>query len=129
MKNKRGKSNAGKLAELPLYHRTPALKYTTDYVKGINFSIWYIRIRDIKYSASPFDGIIKIEKILVTENEQENGLDTEEINHISAHLINERNPVSYGKDGRLANHLYPIHLTETYIKSKYLSDNYFLNLF
>ena len=46
-----------------------------------------------------------------------------------AHLMNERNPVCYGTDGRWANHIYPIYLTERYIKSQYLSSNLFLELF
>jgi hypothetical protein len=124
-----GKNNITKLAELPLYHRTPAIKYNTGMVGDINFAIWYIRIRDKKYSASPFEGIIKVEKILVTDSEYEEGLESEEIDNISAHLINERNPVCYGSDNRWANHLYPIYLTERFIKSKYLSDGFYLNLF
>jgi hypothetical protein len=124
-----GKKNITKLAELPLYHRTPAIKYNTGIVGDVNFAIWYIRIRDRKYSASPFEGIIKVEKILITESENEDGLESEEINNISAHLINERNPVCYGSDNRWANHLYPIYLTERFIKSNYLSDSYYLNLF
>lgn len=125
-----GTKNITKLAELPLYHRTPAIKYQ-NYVTGeyVKFCIWYIRIRDAEYSASPFDGIVKIEKILVTDDENEKGLDSAEINNISAHLINERNPVCYGSDNRWANHLYPVYLTEKFIKSQYLSDIYYLNLF
>lgn len=57
------------------------------------------------------------------------GLDTEEVDYITAQLINERNPVCYGDDKRWANHLYPVYLTERYIKSKYLSDNLFMNIF
>ena len=72
---------------------------------------------------------MKIEKILVTDDEQEKGLDSDEIDRISANLINERNPTCYGSDNRWANHLYPVYLTESFIKSKYLSDVFFLNLF
>jgi len=129
MVDKKGKPNTSLLADLELYHRTPAIKHHTGMVGNVNFSIWYIRIRDKKYSASPFEGIIKVEKILVTPEENENGLDSAEINNISAHLINERNPVCYGSDNRWANHLYPVHLTEKFIKSQYLSDVYYLNLF
>jgi hypothetical protein len=129
MLDKNNKPNASLLANLPLYHRTPAIKHKVEMVGDVYFSIWYLRIRDEKYSASPFDGIIKVEKILITDREIEHGLDSEEINNISAHLINERNPVCYGSDNRWANHLYPIHLTEKFIKSQYLSDVQFLNLF
>lgn len=127
--SKGGKSNASFLADLELFHRTPAVKHSNYSDNRIKFAIWYIRIRDKKYSSSPFDGIIKVEKILVTDNEVANGLETEEVDFISANLVHERNPVCYGSDNRWANHLYPVYLTERYIKSQYLSDNYFLNLF
>jgi predicted nuclease of restriction endonuclease-like (RecB) superfamily len=41
----------------------------------------------------------------------------------------ERNPVCYGSDMRWANHLYPVYLTERYVKSHYLSTESFLHLF
>lgn len=127
--DERGKSNATRIANLPLYNRTSAYMYQTDIVGEVRFGIWYIRIRDAKYSSSPFSGIVKIQKIMVTDQEQEEGIDSAEIDAISAHIINERNPVCYGSDDRWANHLYPIYLTEKYIKSQYLSDSYYLNLF
>ena len=124
-----GKSNADKIAEMPLFHRTPAYKYQNERVGNVYFAIWYVRIREKKYSASPFAGILKIEKILITEDEKNSGLDSQEVDLITASIINERNPVCYGKDDRWANHLYPVYLTETFIKSKYLSDINFLNIF
>ena len=75
------------------------------------------------------DGIIKVEKILVTQEEIEDGIDSTLVNQLSAYLINERNPVCYGSDLRWANHLYPIYLTEAYVKSRYLSAESFLHLF
>lgn len=129
-RNKDGKSNADKIADLKLFHRTPVYKYQTEIVgSDVFFAIWYVRIREKEHSASPFAGVLKIEKILITEDEMENGLDSQEVDFITANIINERNPVCYGKDDRWANHLYPIYLTETFIKSKYLSDINFLNLF
>ncbi len=129
-KDKAGKSNATKIANLRLYHRTPAFMYQTDMVSTeVHFCIWYLRIRDKKYTESPFSGIVKIEKVLVTEDEIEFGLNSDEVDLISANIINERNPVAYGADTRWANHLYPIYLTEKYIKSQYISDLHFLNLF
>ena len=70
-----------------------------------------------------------IEKILKNETEIEKGLDSELVDRITANIINERNPVCYGADRRWANHLYPIYVTESYLKSKYLGTNMFLNLF
>lgn len=129
----RGQSNAARIANLPLNHRTPAAMYVpledNKRIGKSRFSIWYVRIREAKYSESPFAGVLKLEKVLTTEEEIENGLDSGEVDRITANIINERNPVCYGKDGRWANHLYPIYLTETYIKSKFLSDLHFINLF
>lgn len=117
------------IAHLKPYHRTPAFMYETDRIANVKFAIWYLRIREDKYTSGPFDGVLKIEKILVREEQEENGLDSDEIDIISANIINERNPVCYGKDSRWAKHLYPVYLTESYIKSQYLSDNHFINLF
>ncbi|MFH1004331.1 MAG: hypothetical protein V1781_02380 [Bacteroidota bacterium] len=129
-KDKTGKSNATKIAKLPLYHRTLAFMYQTNIVSTeIHFCIWYLRIRDVKYTESPFAGVVKVEKVLVTDNELENGLSSDEVDLISANIINERSPVAYGTDTRWANHLYPIYLTEKYVKSQYISDLHFLNLF
>ena len=75
------------------------------------------------------DGILKIEKILVTSEQRKHGLDSEEVDYITANIINERNPVCYGADKRWANHLYPVFVTESYVKSKYLGESMFLNLF
>jgi hypothetical protein len=118
-----------KIAELKLFHRTPAFMYTTERIPDVKFAVWYLRIRDQKYVDSPFDGVLKLEKILVREHQEEEGLDSDEIDIISANIINERNPVCYGSDKRWAKHLYPIYLTESFIKSKYLSDIHFINLF
>lgn len=128
-KDKNKKNIAKRIAELPLYHRTPAFRYTNERATNVEFSIWYLRIRDIHKTVGPFDGILKVEKILVSEDEQKNGLASGEIDLISANLINERCPTCYGHDSRWANHLYPVYLTERFIKSNYLSESLFLNLF
>jgi len=126
---KGNKSNSDIIAGLKLYERTPAYMYQSKVSGNVYFTIWYIRIREPEYTRNVFDGIIKVEKIVTKESEIENGIDTDIINHISAHLINERNPVCYGHDSRWANHLYPIYLTESYVKSKYISNNLFMQLF
>ncbi|MBO4588824.1 MAG: hypothetical protein J5711_08025, partial [Bacteroidales bacterium] len=77
----------------------------------------------------PYSGILKIEKMLMTGEESEQGLTTDEVDMITANIINERNPVCYGQDARWANHLYPVYMTECYCKSKFKSEYYFLNIF
>ncbi len=127
--DKNGKNNSNMIANLPLYHRTPVSMYTSERLPGMAYAVWYIRIRDKKYTINAFDGILKIEKILTTDEQMESGLDTEEVDLITANIINERNPVCYGADHRWANHLYPVYVTESYAKSKYLSNTMFMNLF
>lgn len=124
-----GKPNPGFIADLPLYHRTPVACYENDYIGDVQFAVWYVRIRDQKQTRSPFDGILKIEKILVTDEEINEGMDSELVDLLSALIINERNPVCYGSDNRWANHLYPIYLTEQFVKSRYISAESFLHLF
>lgn len=126
---KSGGTNSDFIANLKLFERTPAYMYQSSRAGGVHFAIWYVRIRDSKHTQNVFDGVLKVEKLVFNEEEQINGIDTEMINHITAHLVNERNPVCYGNDFRWANHIYPIYLTESYIKSKYLSNNLFLQLF
>lgn len=127
--DKNGKNNSNMIANLPLYHRTPVSMYSSPRLEGMKYAVWYLRIRDKKYTVNTFDGILKIEKILVTDEQIREGLDTEEVNYISANIVNERNPVCYGADTRWANHLYPVYVTESFAKSKYLSNAMFLNLF
>lgn len=128
-----GKSNAALIANLPLYHRTPVFRFRSYHSGGeegaIYIAAWYIRIRDIRYTLSPFDGVIKAERVLTDEKEIDEGIDSEEVDFISENLIRERNPTCYGKDDRWANHLYPIHLTELSLKSRRLSDQVIMNIF
>ena len=130
MRDAKDQSNAGAIARLPLYHRTPAFLWKPGEEWGnVTFAIWYVRIRDRKHTDTPYSGIVKVEKMLMTGHEAEYGLSTDEIDNISANIINERNPVCYGSDARWANHLYPVYMTECYCKSRFTSDYYFLNLF
>lgn len=129
--DRNGKSNASLIAQLPLYHRTPVFKFKAKRSGGSGGSVylaaWYVRIRDIKHTVSPFDGVIKVERILADEHAKENGLDSDDVDYISSNLIWERNPTCYGKDVRWANHLYPIYLTELSLKSRRLSDYVIMN--
>lgn len=127
--DKKKLKNSKSIAMLPLYHRTPVNMYQDPHIGNMYFAIWFVRIRDLRYTSDACDGILKLEKILVNENEITNGLDSEEVDFITAQVINERNPVCYGVDSRWANHLYPVHVTERFIKSHYIGESMFLNLF
>jgi hypothetical protein len=124
----KGKANPGYIADLPLYHRTPVAYFGSE-KEPLAFAVWYVRLRDKNRTRTPFDGILKVEKILVRDDELKNGMETETVDRLSALIINERNPTSYGVDVRWANHIYPIYLTERFVKSQYLSTESFLHLF
>ncbi|MGF7060098.1 hypothetical protein [Brassicibacter mesophilus] len=127
---KGGGSNSDFIAQLKPFERTPAYMYqSTRAGEDVYFCIWYLRLREARYTQSIFDGVVKIEKLVVKEFEKQNGIPSDEIDNISAFLLNERNPVCYGTDSRWANHIYPVYLTESFVKSKYLSNNMFMKLF
>lgn len=128
-KVKTGGTNSDIVAKLKPFERTPVYMYQSEIAGNVNFAIWYLRIRDAKYSNGVFDGVLKVEKLVFDKNEQDKGVDSELIDHISANLLNERNPVCYGADNRWANHIYPVFLTESFVKSKYMSNDLFLQLF
>ncbi len=124
-----GKPNSNYIADLPVFHRTPVARYENrEFLGDVQFGVWYIRLRDKMHTQTPFDGVVKVEKIMMDE-EVDNGIKTDIIDLISANIINERNPTCYGTDRRWANHLYPVFLTESYVKSKYISAEMFLHLF
>lgn len=131
-KDSKNKVNPGLIADLPTFCRTPVTIFERqdNFHGGNKFAVWYLRLHDKKHSDSPFDGVIKVEKILVTDAEiKSEQIDSDEVNLLSAYLLNERNPVCYGTDARWANHIYPIFLTESFIKSRFISAETFLNLF
>jgi hypothetical protein len=123
------KPNAEAIIKLPQYARTPVARVSVDRIPDIEFAVWYVRLRSLQQTRTPYDGVIKVEKILVTDTEKKEGIKTEDVDNISATLINERIPTCYGSDLRYANHLYPVYLTESYVKSTYMSNEMFLNLF
>ena len=113
------------IASLKPYERTKAYRYISD-SNGIQYAVWYLRLRNSNFRETHFSDIVKCEMVLINEEEQ---LETDLINLISANLIKEAYPVCYGNDTRWANHLYPVFLTETFCKSKYYNSNIILNLF
>lgn len=132
MLKSKNKSIGTLLPKLEYGERTPVFKYNQT---GENqrfkqtIGAWYLRIRPRGQVKNPLDGIVKIEKIAVTDREKEDGFETGLIDNISSSILLERNVTCYGNDSRWASHIYPIYLTETMIKNSFLSDIYFLNIF
>lgn len=109
-------SAAGFIAGLKTGQRTHAFYYSIRKKAEPCFAVWYLRIRNSRLTRGVFDGIVKVEMQLIG-NEVKKGKLSTEINRISAEIIRERNPVCYGSDDRWANHLYPVYITEKYLKS------------
>lgn len=97
--------------------------------KGRSFGCWYLRIRHPAQVSSPLGGIVKIEKMAIREDWERGGLDTDVVDNISLSILNESIPTCYGKDDRWPNHLYPVYLAETMIKSTFLSNDVFIHRF
>ena len=125
-RSKRGATQIGaELLKLEYGQRTPVfLKENSRHRK---FGCWYLRIRPKSRVAGPLEGIIKIEKMAVVEEDE--GLNTAMVDNISLWLLNECSPTCYGRDERWASHLYPIYLTETLIKASFESDLVFISNF
>lgn len=82
------KANPGFIAELPLYSRTPVAYFKDpEFLGDIAFAVWYIRIRPRARTRTPFEGIIKVEKILVQNDEILNGMESDLVDYLSAYLM------------------------------------------
>ena len=125
-KSKRGGTQIGaELLKLEYGQRTPV--FLKENSKHRKFGCWYLRVRPKNRVAGPLEGIIKIEKMAVLEEEE--GLDSSVVDNISLWLLNEGSPTCYGRDERWASHLYPVYLTETLIKASFESDLVFISNF
>lgn len=126
-KARRGGTQIGaELIKLRYGERTPV--FLKENSKHRKFGCWYLRIRPANRVFNPLDGIVKVEKMAVVEDE-EDGLDSSVVDNISISILNEGAPTCYGKDIRWASHLYPVYLTETLIKSSFESDLVFMSNF
>lgn len=115
------------LEELKFKQRTPVFKAGYDSFQDV-LGVWYLRLRRREERTSPLQGVIKIEVLADSDYEQENGISGHRVDTLSAYILSERNVTPYGTDARWANHLYPIFLTEGYLKSGFLSDIRFKGL-
>lgn len=88
---------------------------------------WYLRLRPREKVYSPLQGIVKIE-VFAMGMEKEEGIAQERADTISSFVLRERNVTPYNADTRWASHIYPVFLTETYLKSSFLSHHRFKSL-
>lgn len=115
------------IATLKPYERTKVYRYESEHKGGKSYyAVWYVRLRKYDFRETHFSDVVKCEMVLMDEDAK---LDSDLVDMISANLIREAHPVCYGADSRWANHLYPVYLTETFCKSRYIDSSIILNLF
>lgn len=111
------------IADLKHRHRTPARKVT---VSRTNLAIgaWYLRLHSNKQLAglSVDDGVVKLELFPDGESGHQRPLATDWCDLISRNILALRHPTTPSTDQRWASHLYPIHLTERYIRTRFRDD-------
>lgn len=95
--------------------------------KETTYGWWYLRLRPTNWMYSPLQGIVKIE-VFATGEEKDDGISQSRADTISSYVLAERNVTPYKADARWATHIYPIYLTETYLRSSFLSHTRFKSL-
>ena len=118
-------SAAAFIAALPYGYRTQAFHYSVQRNSPPHFAVWYLRIRKPRLTRSVFDGVLKVEMHLIDKKQEDYGLDSGTINSISRQLLREAVPVCYGADERWANHIYPVFVTERFLKSGFYPEAIF----
>ena len=120
-----GKSarDAGTVAStLPHKHRSVARIAGKNEGRQRLICSWYLRLHPVHTYAGlgRTDGVIKIE-IFPDGTKGEKPLDKSRCDSVSRDILELSHPTTPHSDKRWASHLYPIHLTERYIKSRFLS--------
>ena len=109
------------VSRLPPKHRTPA-RGTRH--RNLTIASWYLRLhgRNRMPSLEYADGVVKVEVFPDDPAGESPTIDAARCDRISEHVYALRAPATPNTDPRWASHLYPIHLTERYIKTRFRSD-------
>lgn len=114
----RAKSVGTIVAQLKHRHRTPARKIEH---RNLSIGAWYLRLHSPRPIAGLgiTGGVVKIELFPDNHTGMEPSLDSNRCDIISANVLSLRHPTTPWKDTRWASHLYPIHITEYYIQTRF----------
>lgn len=117
----RAKEAGALVAGLRRHHRTPARKVEH---RNLKIGAWYLRLHSGHTHAglTITDGVVKLEVFPENPTSDDAIMDANRCEIISSNVLALRHPTTPRTDGRWASHLYPIHLTETYIKKRFRSD-------
>lgn len=122
-RRRRSRTMVGSLvAGLRPQHRTPARRVPH---RNLTIGAWYLRLHSARSHAglTSTDGVVKLEVFPDEPMGATPTLDANRCNRISSDLLHLRHPTTPWTDGRWASHLYPIHLTERYIKTRFRADH------
>ena len=109
------------ISKLPRGHRTPARGVSH---RNLTIASWYLRLHDQKKISNleyP-DGVVKIEIFPDEPAKSSPTVEAARCERISQHVLALRAPATPNIDSRWASHLYPVYLTERYIKSQFRSN-------
>lgn len=113
------------IAQLRPYERTRAYRYCcNDSDEDMQYAVWYLRLRDNWRRSGTISDVVKCEMVLTGDE-----ISSDTVDMISQNLLNEAYPVCHGRDTRWERHLYPVFLTESYCKSKYLNEEVIFKIF
>lgn len=112
------------IAQLRPYERTRVYRQADYRDENIEYAVWYLRLRDNKHRSGTISDVVKCEMVLTREE-----IASATVDMICQNLLNEAYPVCHGRDTRWERHLYPVFLTESYCKSKYLNEEVIFKLF
>ena len=120
-----GKSaqHVGRLVSgLRVGHRTPARRTAH---RNLTIASWYLRLqgRDRVSSLDYDDGVVKIEVFPEDPRSASPSIPAARCARISQHVFALRAPATPHTDARWASHLYPIYLTERYIKTQFRDEH------
>ena len=109
------------VSQLKHKHRTPARKIEH---RNLSIGAWYLRLHVPRPIAGlgVTDGVVKIEIFPDNPTGTEPSLDANRCNVVSENVLSLRHPTTPWTDARWASHLYPIHVTERYIRTRFKSD-------
>ena len=115
------------VAHLKHRHRTAARKIEH---RNLSIGAWYLRLHSPKpiSGLGVTDGVVKIEIFPDNPTGTEPALDANRCNVISENVLSLRHPTTPWNDSRWASHLYPIHVTERYIRTRFKSDRTMMSM-
>lgn len=121
-RGKNAKQVGALVAGLKHQHRTTPRKVI---VPRTNLAIgaWYLRLHSAEQSGlSVDDGVVKLELFPDGEAGHQRQLATDRCDLISRNVLALRHPTTPSTDPRWASHLYPVHMTERYLKTRFRDD-------